>query len=242
MLTSPRTPCKIKEDVIKQMADTLEQRKMQELMQDIKQKIEQSQTLQKFKDQLLIDITDEGLRIQIVDRSKRPMFDSGSAELKYYSEDLLFELAKPLSKIDNKISITGHTDATPYVGRPGYTNWELSADRANTARRALVAGGVRPEQIARVEGFGDSVLFDREHPQAPINRRISIIVLNKKTMRSIEKNAGAQGRVLDATGEAAPAQPAPTAEQQNKATQDLQQGNWLNSDRKRDPAGNEVQW
>ena len=150
--------------------------------------------MSEFRDQLLIDITDEGLRIQIVDRSQRPMFDSGSAQLKPYSQDILFELAKPLGSVRNKLSITGHTDATPFSGRPGYTNWELSADRANAARRALVTGGVRPEQISRVVGLSDSVLFDKEDPTAPVNRRISIIVLNKKAVGEIEGRAGRQRR------------------------------------------------
>src|SRR5690606_17044962 len=180
----------IEDEVVDELADTLEQRRMQELFQELQERIEQNQTLQEFKDQLLIDITDEGLRIQIVDRSGRPMFDSGRAELKYYSQDILFELAKTLGSVNNKLSITGHTDATPFSGRPGYTNWELSADRANTARRALVAGGVRLEQIARVVGLSDSVLFDKDNPVAPVNRRISIIVLNKKTAEGIESGAG----------------------------------------------------
>ncbi|MDX1800741.1 MAG: OmpA family protein, partial [Marinobacter sp.] len=170
---------------------------------------------------LLIDITDEGLRIQIVDRSQRPMFDSGSAQLKYYSQDILFELAKTLSSVRNKLSITGHTDATPFNGRPGYTNWELSADRANTARRALVAGGVRADQIARVVGLSDSVLFDKKNPLAPVNRRISIIVLNKKAMADIEERASQSGGsepVIDLT---LPSQKASEAAMKNLEKGDL---------------------
>ena len=213
----------IPEKTVTQLADTIEQRKMQDLLQDLKNKVDTDKTLQKFKDQLLIDITDEGLRIQIVDRSKRPMFDSGSDELKYYSEDLLFSLAKLLGKLPNKISITGHTDSSPYVGRPGYTNWELSADRANAARRALVAGGVSPDQIARVEGLGDSVPFDKSDPTAPVNRRISIIVLNKKTAENIQKNASAGGDapIIDLTK--------PTPDQSKKAEKSLKEGDWFKS-------------
>ncbi len=217
---------------VKKMADTLEKNKLKQLMNRIKDKISKDKTLQKFKNQLLIDITDEGLRIQIVDSSGRPMFDSGSAELKYYSEDLLFALAKPLAKIDNEISITGHTDATPYVGRPGYTNWELSADRANTARRALVAGGVHPNQIARVVGLGDSVPLDTKNPTAPINRRISIIVLNKKTEENIKKNAGASGSLLE--------QKKSSPAEKKKALKSLEEGTWFdNADKKKSDS---VQW
>lgn len=181
---------RIKDQVVDELAESLEQRRMEELFQALKQQIKRDATLQEFKDQLLIDITDEGLRIQIVDRSGRPMFDSGRAELKYYSQDILFKLAKTLASVNNTLSITGHTDATAFGGRPGYTNWELSADRANTARRALVAGGVHQQQIARVIGLSDSVLFNKQDPTAPVNRRISIIVLNSKTVDSIRSGAG----------------------------------------------------
>ncbi|WP_394130515.1 flagellar motor protein MotB [Marinobacter nauticus] len=223
----------IEDEVVDELADTLEQRRMQELFQELQERIEQNQTLQEFKDQLLIDITDEGLRIQIVDRSGRPMFDSGRAELKYYSQDILFELAKTLGSVNNKLSITGHTDATPFSGRPGYTNWELSADRANTARRALVAGGVRLEQIARVVGLSDSVLFDRSNPTAPVNRRISIIVLNKKTADSIETGAGRSDQpLIDLTR--------PTEEQEQQALEQLEGGDWFQP--KEEPAPGELNW
>ncbi len=223
----------IKDEVVDELSETLEQRRMQELFQELKDRIEQSQTLQEFKDQLLIDITDEGLRIQIVDRSGRPMFDSGRAELKYYSQDILFDLASYLGAVDNKLSITGHTDASPFKGRPGYTNWELSADRANTARRALVAGGVRSEQIGRVVGLSDSVLFDKRDPTAPVNRRISIIVLNKKTAQGIQDNAS-QGDepLIDLTK--------PTKEERQEAMGRLESGEWL--EEKKEPEPGELNW
>ena len=223
----------IEDDVVDELSETLEQRRMQELFQELKERIEQNQTLQEFKDQLLIDITDEGLRIQIVDRSGRPMFDSGRAELKYYSQDILFELAKTLGAVDNKLSLTGHTDATPFNGRPGYTNWELSADRANTARRALVAGGVRGEQIGRVVGLSDSVLFEKSDPTAPVNRRISIIVLNKKTAQGIQDSA-AKGEepLIDLTK--------PTEEDRQQAMERLESGEWL--DEKPEPQPGELNW
>ncbi|MBC7184390.1 MAG: flagellar motor protein MotB [Marinobacter sp.] len=223
----------IEDQVVDELSETLEQRRMEELFQELKERIEQNETLQEFKDQLLIDITDEGLRIQIVDRSGRPMFDSGRAELKYYSQDILFELAKTLGSVDNKLSITGHTDSTPFSGRPGYTNWELSADRANTARRALVAGGVRQEQIARVVGLSDSVLFDQEDPTAPVNRRISIIVLNKKTVDNIQSSAGRSDEpLIDLTR--------PSEAEQKAARESLESGEWLKE--KEEPAPGELNW
>jgi chemotaxis protein MotB len=223
----------IEDEVVDQLSETLEQRRMEELFQELKERIEQNQTLQEFKDQLLIDITDEGLRIQIVDRSGRPMFDSGRAELKYYSQDILFELAKTLGSVDNKLSLTGHTDATPFKGRPGYTNWELSADRANTARRALVAGGVGQEQIGRVVGLSDSVLFEKSDPTAPVNRRISIIVLNKRAAQGIQDSAS-QGDepLIDLTK--------PTEEDKQEAMDRLESGEWL--EEKPEPEPGELNW
>ena len=223
----------IEDEVVDELSETLEQRRMQELFQELKEQIKQDETLQEFKDQLLIDITDEGLRIQIVDRSGRPMFDSGRAELKYYSQDILFELAKTLGSVNNKLSITGHTDSTPFSGRPGYTNWELSADRANTARRALVAGGVRQQQIARVVGLSDSVLFDSEDPNAPVNRRISIIVLNKKTVDNIQSTAGQSDEpLIDLTQ--------PTEAEREAARERLESGEWLQE--QEEPAPGELNW
>lgn len=223
----------IEDQVVDELSETLEQRRMEELFQELKDRIEQNKTLQEFKDQLLIDITDEGLRIQIVDRSGRPMFDSGRAELKYYSQDILFELAKTLGSVDNRLSITGHTDSTPFSGRPGYTNWELSADRANTARRALVAGGVRGEQIARVVGLSDTVLFDQEDPTAPVNRRISIIVLNKKTVDNIQSSAGRTDEpLIDLTR--------PSEAEQEAARERLESGEWRKE--KEQPAPGELNW
>lgn len=223
----------IEDEVVDELSETLEQRRMEELFQELKERIEQNQTLQEFKDQLLIDITDEGLRIQIVDRSGRPMFDSGRAELKYYSQDILFELAKTLGSVGNKLSITGHTDATPFKGRPGYTNWELSADRANTARRALVAGGVESAQIGRVVGLSDSVLFDTADPMAPVNRRISIIVLNKRAAQGIRDSAGHSDEpLIDLTK--------PTEEDRQQAMDKLESGEW--PEPKPEPAPGELNW
>ncbi|MEX2476512.1 flagellar motor protein MotB [Marinobacter sp.] len=228
-----RSDIQIEDEVVEELSETLEQRQMEELFQDLQEQIEQSETLQEFKDQLLIDITSEGLRIQIVDRSQRPMFDSGRAELKYYSQDILFELAKPLGAVANKLSITGHTDSTPFSGRPGYTNWELSADRANTARRALVAGGVGARQIARVVGFSDSVLFDDDDTTAPVNRRISIIVLNKKTADGIQSNASRSDEpLIDLTQ--------PSESEQEEAMDSLEQGNWLKE--REEPEEGELNW
>ncbi len=168
-----------------------DKRRLDQLLQELKASIEQSQALKPFKDQLLLDITPEGLRIQIVDKENRPMFAVGEAELKSYTRKILIEIAHTIDEVPNKISITGHTDARQYLsGRRDYGNWELSADRANAARRALVEGGMVPGKIGRVVGLASSVLFDKQDPYSPINRRISIIVMNKATERSIGLSEG----------------------------------------------------
>lgn len=157
-----------------------EHKRLEALLQQLREAIAKSQALQPFKDQLLIDIMPEGLRIQIVDAQNRPMFDVGSAQLKDYTVAILHELAPYLKSVPNRISIIGHTDAKPYAGVRGYTNWELSADRANAARRALVAAGLPEDKINRIVGLADSAPMDRAEPLSPINRRISIIVMNQE--------------------------------------------------------------
>ena len=190
---------------IEAQAREIEKRRLESLMDELKQAIENSASLSAFKEQLLLDITPEGLRIQIVDERDRPMFDSGSFRLQSYTISILNELAPYLDSVPNRISITGHTDVTPFAGGDtGYTNWELSADRANAARRALMGGGLSADKIARVVGVADSVLFDRANPTNPINRRISIIVMNKATEDAAlgRDEAAADAGTVDAEAEA----------------------------------------
>jgi chemotaxis protein MotB len=169
----------IAEDEAKRIAEAAERRQLESLMEDLREAIDKSQALEPFKDQLLLDITPEGLRIQIVDKQNRPMFDLGGTRLKDYTGVILREVASYLNSVPNRISLSGHTDDKPYTGARGYSNWDLSADRANAARRALQEGGLESRKVARVVGLASSVLFDRENPHNPINRRISIIVMTK---------------------------------------------------------------
>ena len=168
-----------------------EKRKLSELKERIEQAIENSPALKQFRNQMLLDITSEGLRIQVMDEFNRPMFASGSAQLQSYSRDIMREIGKALNDVPNAISISGHTDAQPYAGGgKGYSNWELSADRANAARRELIAGGLVEERFRRVVGLSSAVLFDAANPLNPINRRISIIVMNKKTEEAVSRDGG----------------------------------------------------
>ncbi|GFZ95286.1 flagellar motor protein MotB [Dyella caseinilytica] len=165
---------------VEKLAQEQEKARLENLMQQLHAAIEKSQALEPFKDQLLLDITPEGLRIQIVDKQNRPMFDTGSATLKPYTVAILRELASFIGQAPNKISLSGHTDDAPYSSNHNYSNWELSADRANAARRALLDGGLNEEKIARVVGLAASVPFDKVNPSDPINRRISIILMTKQ--------------------------------------------------------------
>ncbi|MDY7575358.1 flagellar motor protein MotB [Actimicrobium sp. CCI2.3] len=143
--------------------------------------IESNPMLNKFKNQLLLDITSEGLRIQIIDEQNRPMFASAKAELQPYTKEILHEIGFALNDVPNRISLSGHTDASTYSsGEKGYSNWELSADRANASRKELIFGGMNESKVLRVVGLSSAVLYDKENPFNPINRRISIIVMNKK--------------------------------------------------------------
>jgi chemotaxis protein MotB len=134
-----------------------------------------------MKSQIRLDMTPDGLRIQIVDENARPMFDSGSAVVKPYMRDLLREIGLVLTEVPNRLTLEGHTDAVPFsAGDRGYSNWELSSDRANASRRELMAGGLADDRVLRVQGLASSNLFERDKPDSPANRRISIIVMNRE--------------------------------------------------------------
>lgn len=157
----------------------------------IKDAIEKNKILNQYKNQLLLEMTPEGLRIQIIDEKNRPMFDSGSSRLLPHTKDLLQELGRQLNEVQNRLSISGHTDAAPYsAGDKGFSNWELSSDRANAARRELVVGGMQDSRLLRVVGQGSATLLDRVFPNNPINRRISIVILNKDTESAILRESG----------------------------------------------------
>ncbi|MBK1683832.1 flagellar motor protein MotB [Rhodoferax fermentans] len=154
---------------------------MAQLSAKISALISSNPKLTEFSEQIKLTITPDGLQIQIVDDQKRPMFDSGSASVKPYMRDILQQIGLALVDVDNKLSIDGHTDQTPYAsGVRGYSNWELSADRANASRRELMSAGVPDDKVARVMGLASSVLLDEQDPRSPSNRRISITILTRE--------------------------------------------------------------
>ena len=156
-----------------------------------------------MKSQIRLQMTRDGLRIQIVDEQNRAMFDSGSAIVKPYMRELLREIGSVLTEVPNHLTLEGHTDAQPFgAGERGYSNWELSSDRANASRRELGYGGLPEDRVLLVQGLASSVLFEPATPLSPVNRRISILVMNRD----------AEDRLLRVTPEEEEASPpAPTA-------------------------------
>ncbi len=197
------------EDVLHQEGDILRQvevveandeaRKLNRLREKLDQLIITDPRLKALRPHLLIDMMDEGLRIQIIDRENRPMFMVGSAKVESYMSDILRAIAPILNDIPNKISLSGHTDDLKYAnGERGYSNWELSADRANASRRELLIGGLDEGKILRVVGMASTVRLKQEDASAPVNRRISILVLNKQAEERIEQqNTGSDSLIIN---------------------------------------------
>jgi chemotaxis protein MotB len=163
-----------------------EANRIQDLQRKIQTLITSNPKLAEYGSQIQMETTIDGLHIQIVDEQNRPMFDAGSALVKPYMSDILRGIGAALGDVENRIALAGHTDATPYgTGYRGYSNWELSADRANASRRELVAGGLPDNRLLRVEGLASSRLLRPESPNDPINRRISIVVLTEEAQERL---------------------------------------------------------
>jgi len=173
--------------------------RLEALKKKVEEALSASPKLAAMKSQIRLDMTRDGLRIQIVDEQSRPMFDSGSAVVKPYMRELLREIGHVLSDVPNRITLEGHTDAQPFSGgERGYSNWELSSDRANASRREIVAGGLPEDRMLLVQGLASSNLFVPTEPTHPMNRRISIIVMNRDAEDRLLKLLPSQGEA-DAT-------------------------------------------
>jgi chemotaxis protein MotB len=160
--------------------------KLEALKQKVKDVLASSQKLAALSGQIKLDMTRDGLRIQIVDEQNRPMFSSGSAAVQPYMRELLQAIGGVLAEVPNHLTIEGHTDSQNFAGQDkGYSNWELSADRANASRRELMAGGLPEDRTLRIQGLAASVPFDRKAPTSPANRRISIIVMNREAENAL---------------------------------------------------------
>lgn len=171
-------------------ANAEEIKKLEQLKNEINLSMEKNPSLIGLKKQLLMDVVSDGLRIQLIDNQKKPMFDVGSDKLNPGFEPILANIAKLLNSVPNKVTIQGHTDANPYHNPDEleYTNWELSAQRANAARRALIKAGMNEDKVMTVSGFSSTVLLDKANPLNPENRRISIIVMKKGVEDKITTN------------------------------------------------------
>lgn len=172
-------------DVQKRKLDEI---RLNRLRERLDQLIEADPRLRALRPHLIINMVEEGLRIQIIDSENRPMFKTGSAEVEPYMRDILRAIAPILNDIPNKISLAGHTDDFQYAnGDRGYSNWELSADRANASRRELVIGGLDSGKMLRVVGMADTMRLKNRGADDAVNRRISLLVLNHDTEMQIEK-------------------------------------------------------
>jgi chemotaxis protein MotB len=170
--------------------------RIEALQRKIESVIANTPQLAEFGSQIRLERTPDGLHIQIVDDQNRPMFDAGSALVKPYMRDILRAIGGALGDVENHIALAGHTDATPYGnGQRGYSNWELSSDRANASRRDLVTGGLPDDKLLRVEGLASSRLMDPERPTSPINRRISILVLTREAEERMRPLSAADSSV-----------------------------------------------
>lgn len=183
---NPRT--KVQEQAARVKAEKAERAKLNELKQKIEEIIKISTTLQPLRDQIKLEITSEGLRIQIVDEQNRPMFDLGGTTVREHMTTIMREIGPALNEVPNKITLSGHTDALPFVGQ-ARSNWELSAERANAARRELIAGGLDAGKILQVRGLADKLPFLADDPRHPSNRRISIVVLNSQSEDAFYRDA-----------------------------------------------------
>ena len=186
---------------IKHEARQAEAARLQALQQKMREMVANNPRLAAMSSQIRLDMTPDGLRIQIVDEQSRAMFDSGSAVVKPYMRELLHEIAQVLAEVPNRLTIEGHTDAAPFAGgERGYSNWELSSDRANASRRELLAGGLPEARVLRVQGLASSALYERDAPLGAVNRRISIIVMNREAEDRLLASGARLAQAPPATG------------------------------------------
>ena len=190
--SDPSAQKKVNINAARAAVEAEDAQRLKSLKDKIETAIETNPVLVKYKNQLLLDITTEGLRIQIVDEQNRPMFALAKAELQSYTKEILHEIGFVLNDVPNRIGLSGHTDSTPYMSETGYSNWELSADRANASRRELIVGGMADAKVLRVVGLASAANLDKADPFNPINRRISILVMNKRTEESVIRDGGRQ--------------------------------------------------
>jgi chemotaxis protein MotB len=192
--------------------------KLEELKKKLEEEIKARKDLEKLSKQIEITITSEGLRIELLETKNGTFYESGSAHLSPSGQELLALLAMELKTLPNQLLIEGHTDAAQYSSNADYSNWELSADRANSARRLMQADGVRKDQVTQVRGYADQLLRVKNNPYDPSNRRISILVKNEEGMQLPTQLAHAEVEGATAPNQIAPAVKESAANPQASAT------------------------
>lgn len=179
-------PSEPKPEDAEKIAEQQEKIHLEELKSKIESMLKANSELAEYRDQIKMQVTPEGLKIQIVDAKNRPMFKLASSRIEDYAQMILHKLALVINELPNKVSVNGHTDALPFPSNSsGYSNWELSGDRANVARHELTLGGLAEDKVLRIVGLASSIPYIADKPNDPMNRRISIIVMNKKTENQI---------------------------------------------------------
>jgi chemotaxis protein MotB len=179
-------------------AEAVEAAQLEKLKEEIQEKVNENKELNEFKEQIKLETTPEGLRVVIVDTQNRPMFNLASASAAPYIQVILKNLTPLINSLPNKISINGHTDSLPFPpNQTGYSNWELSSDRANTARHELIKAGLTEDKVLRVVGLASSVPYNPDDTTDPMNRRILIVVMNKKTEEQILAGAGGEKKAVE---------------------------------------------
>jgi chemotaxis protein MotB len=182
------------------------------LKDKLEQAVRDSAALRKIKEHIVFTITNEGLRVELLEGDDSTFFESGSPLPTKFGEDLLQKLAEEIGKLPNKVTVEGHTDSRPYLGRADYSNWELSADRANASRRLMQEKGIRADQVTQVRGFADQSLRNKANPKDGTNRRITLIIQYQTDPEPEPKKAdpaGTQNRAPPADPVPAPAKPPP---------------------------------
>jgi chemotaxis protein MotB len=194
---------------------SLQKEDMNKLKDKLEQAIQTSEPLQKIKEHVVMTVIGEGLRVELLEDSKGMFFESGNAEPTAYGKDLMRLLAVEIGKLPNTVTMEGHTDAKAYAGKKDYSNWELSADRANAARRWMQANGMREDQVTQVRGFADQSLRNKDDPEDASNRRVTLIIQYKPgpLLTGPAGGSGAAGSsgARGSSGAAASAQAANTA-------------------------------
>jgi chemotaxis protein MotB len=178
-------------DKAQKLLEELENKQFKEAEQQLRQAIQKIPDIKELAENLIIDQTPEGLRIQLVDQDKNSMFPRGGTTMTDKARILMHQVAKVITKLPQKIAISGHTDSTPYANANGYDNWDLSTDRANASRRALIEAGLNPERIVNLAGKAETEPFIKDDPTSPQNRRISIVLLREKAAQNAAAGGGA---------------------------------------------------